>query len=139
MVLLKESNSALHSSMRRHEKALVQDQDEIEQIHKLQGLKSSLKIPQISISRDLDSGKHRIQESKSLTISNDSGASDRDDPPMRRSWKGPRTRGLKDLHCADRIFNSVISKNLYRLRTTDQVIDDQIKAVSGLRQRRIDH
>lgn len=52
---------------------------------------------------------------------------------------GPKQRGLSELQCSDRLFQPIISYRKYRLRITDQVIDDQITANTGLNIRRLDH
>lgn len=109
-------------------------------MHKLQSRKGGLKIHLQSLLRDSDTGKHQHWISRApITIFDDNEASDGEDSPMRNSRKGPRQRCLRELHCADWIHNPVISYRFYRIRMTDQVIDDQITAASGLKQRRIDH
>lgn len=123
--------------MRRKEEALVQAQDGVERLHKLQVSKVDGKKSLKSISTSDSEHTNHWLRNKELPICTDSF--DHKNPTSCKKWKVPKQRGVKELHCADRIFNPVISYRRYRLRMNDQVINEQIAASYGLKRRRLDH
>lgn len=85
--------------------------------------------------------RDRVIKQKLNYSSGDESESDSDAEPQveAQHMKGPKQRGLSELKCSDRLFQPIISYRRYRLRLTDQVIDDMVTGNAGLNHRRLEH